>query len=407
MKKRVRQFLACCALGGLAAVSAAAGTVSGVVRDGTTGKPAAGVEVVLMQLQGGMQPVADTKSDAQGRFRFDHPAVGQQPMLLRAIYRGVNYHQPVPPGRDTVDVEVFEPTKVPSAIEVTTHAIVVQPNGAVLLVGEEYTIQNHSSPPKAYWSEQGSFEFEIPAGAELGEVGAAGPSGMPVVQGTIDKGPNRYAIAFPFRPGENSVRVSYHVPYPSKPASPWLSQTTLRLVSLYRCDRMLVVAPPTMQVAGEGFQAAGNEQGWNLYARNSVSAGTSVAVYISGTAPPPSDNEAQGSAETQGNSRTEPQASSEASGVLPARLDSLKWILAAGFASLFALGAIFLWRKPRERAPVQAAAEVDRQVRGSIDEIKETLFRLELRRQAGTISDEEYSRQHAKAQKVLRELVRG
>jgi hypothetical protein len=400
MKHRVRHIVLLGALGALAALPATAGTVSGMVRNATTGKAAAGAEVVLMQLQGGMQPVADTKSDAQGRFRFDHPAIGQQPMLLRAIFRGVNYHQSLPPGRDTVDVEVFEPTKDPSAIEVTTHAIVVQPNGAVLLVGEEYTIENRTNPPKAFWNEQGSFEFELPAGAELGEVGASGPSGMPVVQGTIDKGPNHYAIAFPFRPGENSVRVSYHVPYAS-------NQTTLRLASLYRCGRMLVVAPPTMQVAGEGFQAAGNEQGWNLYARNSVSPGASVAISISGTAPPPSDSEAQGSAEAQGNSRAGPQASSEASGVLPARLDSLKWILAAGFASLFALGAIFLWRKSRERAPVQAAAEVDRQVRGSIDEIKETLFRLELRRQAGTISDEEYSRQHAKAQKVLRELVRG
>jgi hypothetical protein len=374
--------------------------VSGVVRNATTGKPAAGVELVLMQLQGGMQPVADTKSDPQGRFRFDHPAVGQQPMLLRAMFRGVNYHQSLPPGRDTADVEVFEPTKDPSAFEVTTHAIVVQPNGAVLLVGEEYTIENRSSPPKAFWNEQGSFEFEIPAGAELAQVAASGPSGTPVVQGTIDKGPNRYAIAFAFRPGENGVRVSYQVPYAS-------NQTAPRLASLYRCDRMLVAAPPTMQVAAEGFRAAGNEQGWNLYARNSVSAGASLAISISGTAPPPSDNEAQGSAQTQGNSRTGPQASSEASGVLPARLDSLKWILAAGFASLFALGAIFLWRKSRQRAPVQAVAEVDRQVRGSIDEIKETLFRLELRRQAGTISDEEYSRQHAKAQKALRELVRG
>lgn len=400
MKHRVRQIVLLGALGALAALPALAGTVSGVVRNATTGKPAAGVEVVLMQLQGGMQPVADTKSDAQGRFRFDHPAIGPQPMLLRAAFRGVNYHQSLPPGRDTVDIEVFEPTKDPSGIEVTTHAVVVQPNGAVLLVGEEYTIENRTSPPKAFWNEQGSFEFELPAGADLGEVGAAGPSGMPVVQGTIGKGPNRYAIAFAFRPGENSVRVSYHVPYAS-------NQTTLRLASLYRCGRMLVVAPPTIQVAAEGFQAAGNEQGWNLYARNSISAGTSVAISISGTAPPPSDSEAQGSAQGQGNSRTEPPASSEASGVLPARLDSLKWILAAGFASLFALGAIFLWRKSRDRAPAQAAAEVNRQVRGSIDEIKETLFRLELRRQAGTISDEEYSRQHAKAQKALRELVRG
>jgi 5-hydroxyisourate hydrolase-like protein (transthyretin family) len=43
---------------------ALAGTVSGIVTNGTTGKPAAGVDVILIQLQGGMQPVANTKTDA-------------------------------------------------------------------------------------------------------------------------------------------------------------------------------------------------------------------------------------------------------------------------------------------------------------------------------------------------------
>jgi hypothetical protein len=35
------------------------------------------------------------------------------------------------------------------------------------------------------------------------------------------------------------------------------------------------------------------------------------------------------------------------------------------------------------------------------------MFRRELRRQTGTISDDEYSRERAKAERVLRDLVRG
>ena len=31
---------------------------------------------------------------------------------------------------------------------------------------------------------------------------------------------------------------------------------------------------------------------------------------------------------------------------MPDRLDSLKWILVAGFAALFALGIVFVWRRP-------------------------------------------------------------
>ena len=99
-----------------ASIPAAAGTVSGTVRNGTTGKPAANVEMILIQLQGGMQPVANTKTDAEGHYMFDNPGLGAAPMLLRAVYRGVNYHEPVPPGKNIADVQVFEPTDKPGAV---------------------------------------------------------------------------------------------------------------------------------------------------------------------------------------------------------------------------------------------------------------------------------------------------
>jgi hypothetical protein len=50
---------------------------------------------------------------------------------------------------------------------------------------------------------------------------------------------------------------------------------------------------------------------------------------------------------------------------------------------------------------------MDRQVSHSLDELKDTLFRLELRRQAGTISEEDYARERSRAEKILRDLVRG
>jgi hypothetical protein len=43
----------------------------------------------------------------------------------------------------------------------------------------------------------------------------------------------------------------------------------------------------------------------------------------------------------------------------------------------------------------------------SLDALKDTLFRLELRRQAGTISEAEYTQERARTEKVLRDLVRG
>ncbi len=52
-------------------------------------------------------------------------------------------------------------------------------------------------------------------------------------------------------------------------------------------------------------------------------------------------------------------------------------------------------------------AEVDAAISVSMEALKESLFRLELRHQAGTSPEEEYARERAKAEKVLRALVRG
>ena len=135
----------------LLASPALAGTVTGTVRNGTTGKPAAGVEMILIQLQGTMQPVANTTTDADGHYKFDNPGLGAGPMLIRAVYRGVNYHEPATPDKTTVDVEVFEPTDKPSAFAVTVHAIIFQPTGSDLTITEEYNISNKTSPPLAYY----------------------------------------------------------------------------------------------------------------------------------------------------------------------------------------------------------------------------------------------------------------
>jgi hypothetical protein len=408
----------------IAAQVASAGTVRGTVNNATTGKPGAGVEVVLIQLQGGMTPVANTKSDASGQFSFDDPGIGARPMLVRAIYKGVNFHQPLPPGKDSVSVDVFEPTSDPKTISVPSRVVIFQPNGANLIVGEEYGVKNDSAPPQAYFRADGNFEVSLPENADLKQIAASGPSGMPVVQAPIDRGKGRYAIAFAFRPGESDVRLSYQLPYPGDTA-------TVKIPTTYGGGRLLLVAPPTVKLTGDGLQMAGQEQGMNIYERGTVTAGTVLTVAVSGTAPPPSQ-----SAGAPG--RAENVQGGEAAGTIqaiPGRLDALKWPLVAGFCILFVLAAIILARKPvavvvpqepQAAAPVSgqtatspdkkqstaspngdALASLDHATANSLDALKDHLFRLELRHQAGTISEEEYSRERAKAEQVLRDLVRG
>ncbi len=409
-------------LGALALCSQQAqaeGKLGGTVRNATTGAPASGVDVILIQLQGGMETVGNTKTDTQGRFHFENPALGQRPMLVRAIYHGVNFHQSVPPGTDSVQVEVFDSTRDPKTVSFPSRVVVFQPNGSLLLVGEEFSVQNSSKPPAAYFRADGNFEFEIPERADLQQAAAWGPSGMPTVQATIDRGANRYAIAYAFRPGENGVRLSYQLPYPS-------NQATVRLKSPYATGHVLLLAPPSVQVTGAGLQPSGTEQGMNLYAHDAVAAGTPLEISVSGTAPPPS---ASAPGDAGGGSAQDSGATVQ---VMPSRLDGLMWPLVGGFAALFTLGAFFLFRrpvavpaggpsmggearvsKPRRSGPSAAAAAapgmdaLDRDVGTSLDALKDALFRLELRRQAGTIPEEEYSRKRAEAEKILRDLVKG
>lgn len=262
-----------------AAKAARAGSVSGVVHNGTTNRPASGVEVILIQLQGTMQPVATTKTDSGGNYHFDNDAIGAGPMLIRAVYRGVMFHQPLTPGTSTVDVTVYEPTTNPQARQITGRLIFFQPTGDKLLVGEEYAIENSVSPPAAFFNTDGDFEFTLPQGAEIQQVSSTGPSHMPVTQGTIDKGKDRYAIAYAFQPGDNSVTLSYQVPYTGNHAEVHVSST-------YDAPRVMLIAPSSMQIQSEGFMPAGTEQGYNVYSRDDVKAGTAFDVDVSGTAPP-------------------------------------------------------------------------------------------------------------------------
>ncbi len=431
--RRVTRWLAPASLLLFLSAPALAGTVTGTVTNGTMGKPAAGVDVILIQLQGTMKPIASTKTDSEGRYSFDNPALGTGPMLIRAVYRGVNYHEPATPGKTTVDVQVFEPTDKASAFSVTAHAIILQPSGSNLVVGEEYNISNKTQPPVAYYRPGGSFSFALPDGAQLTDVSVVGTSGMPVVQTPVDEGNNKQAIDFPFRPGDSVVRISYHLPYPA-------DQANLRFMSYYSADRLAVFAPPSVHFTGAGFAPGGEAQGFSVYMREAVAAKTPISVSVSGTAPPPAPDNGGSTNATNADDSQNPSVNSHADSgeetpaasitTFPARLDSLKWILVGGFAALFALGLIYVLRQPEAAvvgapndmaapplpnaaAPPAAAAtaksssNVDLEVRSSLDQLKDTLFRLELRREAGTIAEDDYVRERDRVQKTLRDLVKG
>ena len=421
----------------LTASMASAGTVNGTVVNRTTGKPAPNVDLTLLSPTQGMREIASAKSDAEGRFTATSDAIGMGPVLIRATYHDVSFNTFLPPGRPEVEVEIYEISKDPKTISVSSHVVIFQPQGDRLVGAEEYSVQNGSQPPAAYFRTEGNFDFAIPENGTIGQVTTTSSMGMPVTQAAIDKGKGHFAIAYPIRPGQTNVRLSYELPYPNNSA-------TLKLPATYPGMKLLVVAPPGVTVTGDGLTSAGQEQGMMVFAHDPLAAKAALSVSLSGVGSPQSTGgTGQGQDNAQeGNSRTGPEVTAA-----PSRLDDFKWYLLGGLAALFAMGAILLTRKQvvvaegsADRAPSvkpaksmtpskskksppspqptpsaastnsnssKAAAAIDQQVSVSMDSLKDQIFRLELRRQAGTISEEDYAREKAQVEKLLRDLVRG
>jgi hypothetical protein len=393
-----------------------AGTVHGSVINRTTGKPIPNTDVDLLSPTQGMALLASVKSDAQGQFTATHDAIGAGPVLIRATYQGVSFNAFLPPGRPQVDVEVFDVTKDPKVIFPASHVIILQPRDGTLIGAEEYNIKNDSKPPVAYFRSEGNFEFGIPDKAALKNVTATGSLGMDVPQASIDKGKGLYAIAYAFHPGETNIRLSYELPYPGNSAK-------LKLPAVYAGMRMLLVAPPGVSLTGDGISAAGQEQGMNVFLHEALAAKGALNISVSGAGSPQAADasDGQGQQAQEGNSRTQgPQVD-----LAPPRIDDLKWPLVLGLAVLFAGGAILLSRKQivmvsaahsEGTAPAQLKKAAKRQsgveavkesVDANLDSLKEEVFRLELRKQAGTISEEDYAREKSRVEKLLRDLVRG
>src|SRR5215469_8913742 len=108
--------------------------VDGVVINGATNQPQAGSTVTLYQTTNqGPQNLGSVKTDAQGKFVFTQdvkPGVGGGPVLLQAVFQGVQYNLTIPPGRpiNGVTIPVFPASKTPGDTRIDQHFFVLEPS---------------------------------------------------------------------------------------------------------------------------------------------------------------------------------------------------------------------------------------------------------------------------------------
>jgi hypothetical protein len=411
--------------------SASAQTLSGKVTNGTTNKPAAGDDVVLLSLAQGMEESGRTQTDAKGNFsvKLDNAT---NPHLVRVIHQGVTYHRMAPPGTTSVEVQVYDVASKVEGISVTADVMRFQAQGSELQGIRLFAVNNASAPPRTQMSDQ-SFEFYLPDGAQVDQSMAMTAGGQPINSAPVpQKQKNRYAFVFPLRPGETQFQVSYHLPYSG--------DASFDPKPLYAAKHFVVVLPKSMQFtasSGAAFQAMNDprQEDAVVQVASDTTAGQPLAFKISGTGTMSDEAEETkgggspvGGAQTSGAQTSGPVAGrdSRPGGGLgppidaPDPLEKYRWYILGGFGIVLAAGAVYIATRSKaasvpdfgptdaELAHLQRAPKPKLADRSALllEALKEEIFQLEVEHKQGRISQQEYEKAKAALDQTLERAVK-
>ena len=404
----------------LASAFSPAETLTGTVKNGTSDKPAAGDEVVLLKLGQGMEEAGRTKADANGAFSFRVDDTSS-PHLVRAIHQGVTYHRMAPPGTTSVDVVVYDVSKKIDALSVTADVLRFQARSNELQGIRLFAVDNKSNPPRTQMNDQ-NFEFYLPDGAEVDTAIAMTAGGQPLTTAPVpQKEKNRYAFIFPLRPGETQFQVVFHLPY--------RGEANIDPKELYGTQHFVVMLPKSMQFAstsGANFASMNDPRQPDAVVQvaSNTRAGQPLAFKISGTGilTDQEGSNQEGGSPTAG-STTAGRDSRPGGGLgppidAPDPLEKYRWYILGGFALVMAAGAVYITKRPRTaslagRSDIELP-ELPRAVTSStagrsgllLEALKEELFELEVEHKQGHISQQEYEKARAALDQTLERALK-
>jgi hypothetical protein len=425
---------------------ASAETLTGTVKNGTTGKPASGDEVVLIKLANGMEEAARTKADSKGDFKFTYDDAGA-PHLIRAIHGGVTYHRMAPPGTTSVELEVFDVGKKVEGISETADVMRFQVENGQLEVVRLFAVNNESKPPRTQMNDR-NFEFYLPDGAKIVQSMAKTANGNPLNSAPVPQSEkNRYAFLFPLRPGETQFQVQYTMPYSGS--------ATIDPKAVYGMQHFVVMIPKSMQFepgSGAHFDSMNDPQqpDANVQVATMTQPGQPLSFKLSGSGVLAANNAPEGSTNggAMGGGSSNAQEPRPGGGLgppidAPDPLQKYRWWIIGGFALALCGGAYYVTmrqrtavapadgyatefetpetprspitaRIPRPSAPVQtqraatATATAVAPARPSmlLEALKEELFELEVEHKQGKITQQEYEKAKAALDGTLERAIK-
>lgn len=236
----------------LLAIAPLFAAIEGTVVNKTSGKPQAGVKINMTKIdQGGMQAAGSAVSGPDGKFKLDSGPEAAH--LIQAIWQGVTYNVQLQPDKPTsgLEIAVFDALPNLSAVEFTQHMILVESDGAELVVNETVIVSNDSQTTW-YDPKSGTLRFSVPAAAGKAIMARViAPGGMPVEREAKPAGPGEYVVDFPVKPGETRFDISYKLPIKG--------DAQLAGKILHAPGPVRLVVPQGITAEGEGLTALGNE----------------------------------------------------------------------------------------------------------------------------------------------------
>jgi hypothetical protein len=430
LRRKKREATLLIALALLLSAFAFAGTsLTGTVKNSTTGKPVAGDDVVLLKLGEGMEEAGRTKSDSKGNFTF---AVddAQTPHLVRVIHQDVTYHRMAPPGSTSVEVEVYDVAKKVDNIAVVADIMRVQVEQGQLEVTRAFAVQNTSKPPRTQMNDR-NLEFYVPAGAQIVQGLATTQGGNTLKLDPVqERDKTRYSFIFPLRPGVTQFQVAYQLPY--------TGSANIDPRPIYPLQHFVAIMPKSIQFVaapGTNYQPMNdpNQPDANVQVASGTTVGQTLAFKISGEGALQTRQEGGGE---QGEAASAQPENRPGGGLGPPidAPDPLQkyrlWILGSLAAALLVGGIYIASRQQaaaraatRQRTPSSAMQEEDdyqpaqflpaHTVRPAarpssmlMEGIKEELFQLEVERKQGQISQAEYEKAKSALDQTLERALK-
>ncbi len=410
-------------------ILASAQTLTGTVKNATTGKPAAGDEVVLLSLGQGMEEAGRTKADAKGNFSFKLDNA-QGPHLVRAIHQEVTYHRMAPPGTTSVELDVYDVGKKIEGIEVVADIMRVQAEQGSLEIMRQFAVQNSSKPPRTQMNER-NLEFYVPEGAQIVEASAMTEGGNPLNSAPVpvDDKKTRYAFVFPLRPGTTQFEVAYQLPY--------TGSANIDPKSIYPLEHFVAMVPKAIQFTaapGTNYEVKEypRQPDANVEVASGIKVGQPLAFKISGAGTLASSDGGEGNAPPAEGQAA--QNEGRPGGGLGPPIDAppptqkYQWWILSGLALALIIGGVVV--ASRQQAANRAArakgiapseteddedyesieAPIARPRSGSssmlLEGLKEELFQLEVERQQGRISQQEYEQSKSALDHTLQRALK-